>query len=100
MQNEICANCGYADGLHHYETNQCPENGEVAPGKVQRWSATIFSTTLRVPAAFLEAVREYVDVAEATMDFGDFQDNAREALQKYIKTRDSIRAMLDQIKGA
>ena len=40
----ICANCGANDGLHHYETNQCPRNGieETRDGKKQEWQNTIF----------------------------------------------------------
>ena len=40
---KTCKNCGAWEGLHHYETNQCPHNGPEAPvGKEQLWDATTY----------------------------------------------------------
>jgi len=42
MKDE-CINCGAWKGLHHYETNQCPRNGQEAPlGKLQEWDNTVY----------------------------------------------------------
>lgn len=40
----ICGNCGAGEGLHHYETRQCPKNGveEWRDGKKQEWQETFF----------------------------------------------------------
>ena len=41
--NGICKNCGGTDGLHHFETNQCPIGGVEAPiGRKQKWATTTF----------------------------------------------------------
>lgn len=42
--NDICANCGASEGLHHYESRQCPQNGreEYREGYKQIWAETIF----------------------------------------------------------
>jgi len=38
-----CKNCGAENGLHHYQTNQCPVGGREAPiGKKQEWKSTTF----------------------------------------------------------
>lgn len=39
---ENCRNCGYPEGLHHYETMQCPKGGEAAPGKKQEWLGSVY----------------------------------------------------------
>lgn len=39
---ENCRNCGYTEGLHHFETMQCPKGGEAAPGRKQEWLNTVF----------------------------------------------------------
>ena len=40
---KTCRNCGADEGLHHFETNQCPKNGREAPvGKPQLWSKTVW----------------------------------------------------------
>ena len=42
MKDE-CINCGAWKGLHHYETNQCPRDGQEAPlGKLQEWDDTVY----------------------------------------------------------
>ena len=42
MKDE-CINCGAWKGLHHWETNQCPRNGQEAPiGKLQEWDNTVY----------------------------------------------------------
>lgn len=56
--NGICKNCGATNGLHHFETNQCPVGGvEAALGKKQRWMATTFE----VENNELEELREKVN---------------------------------------
>ena len=42
MTSDICYNCGYPEGLHHYETMQCPKGGESQIGKKQEWLGTVF----------------------------------------------------------
>lgn len=44
IANDICVNCGASEGLHHYETRQCPKNGreEYRDGKKQEWESTVF----------------------------------------------------------
>lgn len=39
-----CKNCVGNDGIHHYETKQCPKNGieEIRYGKKQQWENTTF----------------------------------------------------------
>lgn len=41
---DVCFNCGASEGLHHYETRQCPKNGieEYREGHKQIWADTIF----------------------------------------------------------
>lgn len=47
---DVCFNCGASEGLHHYETRQCPLNGieETRYDKLegryykQKWQDTIF----------------------------------------------------------
>lgn len=44
---EICKNCGYDEGLHKYDTMQCPKGGEeTREGHRQEWLNTIFSPNL------------------------------------------------------
>jgi len=41
--NTTCKNCGGDEGLHHYQTNQCPVGGREAPvGRKQEWKSTTF----------------------------------------------------------
>ena len=50
MKTGICKNCGADEGLHHYETMQCPKNGieeirfDKLTGKFypQQWESTTF----------------------------------------------------------
>ena len=44
MKYEVCSNCGADEGLHHYETQQCPKNGieEYREGRKQEWQDTTF----------------------------------------------------------
>jgi len=45
-----CKNCGADEGLHHFETMQCPVGGYEAPvGRKQRWAATTYATDDRTP---------------------------------------------------
>ena len=38
-----CKNCGASQGLHHYQTNQCPVGGREAPiGKPDIWANTTY----------------------------------------------------------
>lgn len=42
---EKCDNCGADEGLHHWDTKQCPKNGveEWREGRKQEWEKTTFS---------------------------------------------------------
>jgi hypothetical protein len=42
--NDICSNCGASQGIHHYETSQCPRNGreECRDGYQQIYVNTTF----------------------------------------------------------
>ena len=42
MYKGTCKNCGYDEGLHHYETMQCPVGGEVQIGRKQEWMRSTF----------------------------------------------------------
>ena len=43
--NTKCCICGAENGLHHYETDQCPRNGVEAPiGAIQYWENSVFTT--------------------------------------------------------
>jgi hypothetical protein len=43
VDSDQCAECGAGNGLHHYQTNQCPKGGVEAPiGKRQEWADTTF----------------------------------------------------------
>jgi len=37
MKDTTCTNCGYEEGLHHYQTMQCPVGGEAPIGRKQEW---------------------------------------------------------------
>lgn len=54
MLNDTCGNCGADNGLHHYQTNQCPLGGREAPiGRKQEWMTTTF-----IPAEAIANVRQ------------------------------------------
>ena len=43
MRNDKCKNCGGDNGLHHYQTNQCPVGGREVPfGRKQEYMTTTF----------------------------------------------------------
>lgn len=43
MRNENCKNCGGPEGIHHYQTNQCPVGGYEAPiGRKQDYKTTTY----------------------------------------------------------
>lgn len=49
MGIDICDNCGASEGLHHYETNQCPKGGVEAPvNRNQEWQLSAFDNTRSV----------------------------------------------------
>jgi hypothetical protein len=69
MKDE-CINCGAWKGLHHYETNQCPRNGQEAQlGKLQEWDNTVYqednTAELRARIATLEAENARLTAAHA-----------------------------------
>lgn len=77
--NGICKNCGAHDGLHHFETNQCPVSGVEAPiGRVQRWAATTFEaeneeveelkSTVNKLLARIEALESQVKILQSGTD--------------------------------
>lgn len=41
--NTKCKNCGGENGIHHYQTNQCPVGGRESPiGRKQEYMTTTF----------------------------------------------------------
>ena len=43
--SDNCKICGAGEGLHHFETMQCPRNGMEAPvGRKQEWQKTIYQS--------------------------------------------------------
>ena len=42
---DICSNCGYGEGLHQYETMQCPLGGEALIGTDQQWAYTYYDSS-------------------------------------------------------
>lgn len=59
-----CRNCGGEDGLHHYQTNQCPVGGrEARIGQRQEYKTTVFEAEIPFdPSARLASsmtIREY-----------------------------------------
>ena len=42
MYIDTCKRCGYPEGLHHYETMQCPKGGEAPIGKRQEYLKSVF----------------------------------------------------------
>ena len=42
MYIDTCKRCGHPEGLHHYETMQCPKGGEAPVGKRQEWLRSTF----------------------------------------------------------
>lgn len=43
MRNDKCKNCGGDEGIHHYQTNQCPVDGREAPiGRKQEYKTTTY----------------------------------------------------------
>jgi hypothetical protein len=38
----VCKNCGYDEGLHHFETLQCPKGGEAPLGRKQEYLSTTY----------------------------------------------------------
>ena len=54
MNDRTCKRCGAWEGLHHFDTMQCPWGGYEAPiGKQQRWSSQTFEET-----EFIEPVNQ------------------------------------------
>ena len=54
--SDNCKICGAGEGLHHFETMQCPRNGMEAPvGRKQEWQKTIYQS---------DADRERAEAAE------------------------------------
>lgn len=44
MTNDQCVNCGGSEGIHHYQTEQCPVGGREAPdGREQEWKTSTFA---------------------------------------------------------
>lgn len=54
MKNDNCYNCGYPEGLHHYNTMQCPKGGEAPVGKKQEWLGTVFVPERKDDNQYLE----------------------------------------------
>lgn len=42
MYIDTCKRCGSPEGLHHFETMQCPKGGEAPVGKRQEWLGSTF----------------------------------------------------------
>jgi len=42
MSYRTCRKCGYDEGLHHYQTMQCPVGGEAPIGRKQEWMTQTF----------------------------------------------------------
>lgn len=41
--DEICAVCGYENGVHHAQTNQCPGDDPYMPADgIRKWANTHF----------------------------------------------------------
>jgi len=68
-----CFHCGADNGLHHYETDQCPLHGieETRDGHKQQWAST----------TFLDA--ESVQLENAAPQLRDALKVTFEALKKY-----------------
>lgn len=63
MKLDECANCGGSEGLHHYQTNQCPVGGvEARFDREQEYKTTTFAPIPFAPPERLAkdmTVREY-----------------------------------------
>lgn len=66
MRNDKCKNCGGDNGIHHYQTNQCPVGGREAPiGRKQEYMGTTFEPD---NSGELEELRETVKKLLARVD--------------------------------
>jgi len=73
MMSDNCKNCGAGEGLHHFETMQCPRNGIEAPvGRKQEWQKTIYQS---------DADRARAEAAEQRVKA--LEDAARAMLKVY-----------------
>ena len=97
MKDE-CINCGAWKGLHHYETNQCPRNGQEAPlGKLQEWDNTVYqednTTDLRAKideqAATIARLTELYRADYAGSPY-DMTANVKYVKKKYDDNRKEI----------
>ena len=59
MAEETCIHCRAYQGLHHYDTMQCPKGGVEAPiGRKQEWQQTTFDNGLCCTQAKSQAYKE------------------------------------------
>ena len=99
MTTKTCKNCGAWEGLHHYETNQCPKNGvEAHYTKKQEYQNTYFKedkeerdlAALRAENAELrEALKSMLYLFDRELPDGSIGrircDEARVILEKFAK---------------
>lgn len=83
--NGICKNCGATDGLHHFETNQCPVGGVEAPvGREQLWMKTTFEAENNEVEELKNTVNKLLTRIEAL-------ENQVKALQSETELQESVR---------
>jgi len=111
MKDE-CINCGAWKGLHDYETNQCPRNGQEAPlGKLQEWDNTVYqedntaelrakiaeqaATIARLTAAN-ESMQE--DAVQNTYAFGQMLHANKEQAAEIEQIKEQVQETLDLLR--
>lgn len=74
-----CANCGASDGLHHYETMQCPLHGieETRETHKQRWANTLYKNADVIPSPS--------EIVDALMNYNIKDDISHKAGDSFIE---------------
>jgi hypothetical protein len=75
---DTCKNCGAWHGLHHWETQQCPRNGQEAPlGKLQEWDSTTYieevSEVDTLTAEIIVLKQALIEIRATTVTLGNSQ---------------------------
>jgi len=96
MKDE-CINCGAWKGLHHYETNQCPRNGQEAPlGKLQEWDDAVYQedNTEETDRANLRIIAKDMQIAELTRMLFVLGKQDGQAIRELTEENRGLRQML------
>ena len=77
MSYRTCRKCGYDEGLHHYQTMQCPVGGEAPIGRKQEWMTQTFEEKDESSETIENLLREKSALQAANAELTDFVEDAR-----------------------